>query len=193
MASDIPWLTLAGLTIATLLWLFAGPAPDALVYDRSGIAQGQWWRLATGHLVHSDPGHALWDIAALGLLGLLLEGRGRLRLALVGLAGLLAVDAGLWWGMPGIDRYCGLSGLLNSLVVVVLADHWRRHALVPWLARGLVAKLAAELATRQSLVLDLAWASLPEAHVAGCAGGLVCLALIRLSRRLPLPGYPRWR
>lgn len=188
-----PWLTLASVILAALLWLSAGPAPDALIYDRAALAQGEWWRWLTGHLVHSDADHALWDIAALGLIGLLLEGHGRLRMALAALAGLLAVDACLWWCLPELERYCGLSGLLNALFVVALADLWRRHPVVPLVALGLIVKLAIELATRQSLVLDMAWASVPEAHVAGCLGGLVFLWAERLSRRSPLPGCPHWR
>lgn len=191
--STLPWLTLAGLALAVGLWLLAGPAPGALVYDRAALAQGEGWRWLTGHLVHSDAGHALWDIAALGLIGLMLEGHGRRHLALAALAGLLAVDAALWWCLPEIGRYCGLSGLLNALFVVALADLWHRHPLVPLVALGLILKLAVELATRQSLLLDMAWPSLPEAHVAGCIGGLAFLALERLSRRSPLPGQPRWR
>ncbi|MCI5143164.1 MAG: hypothetical protein D3909_15845, partial [Candidatus Electrothrix sp. ATG1] len=44
-----PWLT-AILCIATLtLFLIYGEAPTTLVYDRTAIAQGEIWRLLTGH------------------------------------------------------------------------------------------------------------------------------------------------
>lgn len=178
-----PWPTLTLLTLAILLWLFAGPAPEALVYDRAGLGRGEWWRWFTGHLVHSDGEHALWDIAALAIIGVMVERQGRARLVGATLAGLVAVNACLWWCLPELARYCGLSGVLNSLFVVALADSWRRqrHPLIPLVAVGLALKLAIELATRQSLVLDMAWASLPEAHVAGCLGGLVYLWLADLD------------
>jgi len=64
-----PWRTLFLTGLALALYLLAGPAPEAWVYDRMAIADGELWRLMTGHLVHADGSHALWDIAALALLG----------------------------------------------------------------------------------------------------------------------------
>jgi hypothetical protein len=76
-----PWLTALAVAVASGLWLSLGPVPEALVFDRSAIAAGEWWRLLSGHWVHSDDRHALWDIAALALVGSLVEGNGRGRLA----------------------------------------------------------------------------------------------------------------
>ena len=52
-----PWLslTLAGLTAG--LFAAFGPAPEAWVYDRAAIESGEWWRLISGHWVHSDGAH----------------------------------------------------------------------------------------------------------------------------------------
>src|SRR6185312_11956554 len=43
------------------------PARELLRYDRAGLADGQWWRLLTAHVVHLDLEHA-----ALNTLGLVL-------------------------------------------------------------------------------------------------------------------------
>jgi rhomboid family GlyGly-CTERM serine protease len=175
----LPWLTGLAAAAAAGLWLLLGPVPEALVFDRAAIAGGEIWRLVTGHLVHSDGRHALWDIGALALIGCLMEEKGPRRLALAAGAGILAVDAGLWWGLPGLERYCGLSGMLNALFVVALADLWRRHRhpVFPLAALILGAKLLAEAVAGQSLVLDTEWPAVPLAHVAGCLGGLAFLAL----------------
>lgn len=179
-----PWLSGLLVLLATGLWLQWGPAPDALVYHRAALAQGEWWhgewwRWVSGHLVHSDGAHALWDIAALALIGPLVERQGRLRLALATGAGLAAVSLGLWWYLPWLERYCGLSGVLNTLFVVALADLWRtrRHPVVPLVALGLAAKLAVETLAGQSLFVSTQWPSVPQAHVAGCLGGLGFLAV----------------
>jgi hypothetical protein len=41
--------------------------------------------------------------------------------ALLGVAALV-IDAGLWFGLSGLARYCGLFGLLNALLAAGL---WR--------------------------------------------------------------------
>jgi rhomboid family GlyGly-CTERM serine protease len=192
--THLPWLTGLAVVTTTGLWLVLGPAPPDLVYDRAAIAQGEGWRLVTGHLVHSDAEHALWDIAALALIGWILERRGRLRLALAAATGMAAVSLYLWIGLPGLVRYCGLSGLLNTLFVVALKDLWDRqpHPLIPLLALGLAGKLACELLAGQSLFIQTAWPSLPEAHLAGCLGGIAVLSLdgfCRHGHRRPQSGH----
>lgn len=183
-AFRLPWLTGLLVLLATGLWLLLGPAPEALVYHRAALAQGEWWRgewwrWITGHLVHSDGAHALWDIAALALIGPIVERQGRLRLALATGAGIIAVGLGLGWFLPQLERYCGLSGVLNTLFVVALADLWRirRHPVVSLVALGLAAKLALETLAGQSLFVQTQWPSVPQAHVAGCLGGLAFLGV----------------
>lgn len=165
-------LTFGLVLLAVAVWAGLGPAPQALVFDRTAIAAGEIWRLVSGHFVHSDAAHAVWDIAALALIGLLLEDK-RLPVALA--AGIAAVDACLWWGLPELERYCGLSGMLNALLVVALADLWRshRHPAIPLAWVVLAGKLAAEAFMGQSLVVTTAWPGVPQAHLAGCLGGLV--------------------
>ena len=56
-----------------LLPVLAGDAGrEALRYDRTALAAGQWWRLLTAHFVHLD-----FDHAALNSLGLLLRALGK--------------------------------------------------------------------------------------------------------------------
>ena len=173
-----PWLTVVAVAVASGLWLSLGPVPEALVFDRSAIAGGEWWRLLSGHWVHSDGRHALWDIAALALVGGLVESSGRRRLALAAGIGSLSVAAALWWQLPELERYCGLSGMLNSLFVIALADLWQRGRQLVVLAAALLlgAKLLAELVAGQSVLIDLLWPGVPLAHLAGLLGGLAFLA-----------------
>lgn len=180
-SAELPWLTALLVAGAILLWWGFGPAPAALVFDRAAITQGQIWRLITGHMVHSDAGHALWDIAALAAIGWLLETQCRLRMLLVSLLGCMAVDVGIWWFMPTLDLYCGLSGVLNTLFVVMLADLWaaHRHPIFPLAGIALCIKLAYEIHAGQSLIVATAWPATPLAHLAGTLGGLLMLGAER--------------
>lgn len=185
-AKPLRWPVLSGALVALAigLWFTFGAAPEAWVFDRGAIAAGEWWRLASGHWVHSDASHAALNIAALALIAPIVESASR-RLLVAALAfGTLAVSAGIACGVPEIDRYCGLSGLLNTLFVAALAVLWQRHRhpILLVIGGGLLVKLALELFRGSSLVVATAWPSVPAAHLAGVLGGLALLVLLALRR-----------
>ena len=171
----LPWCTLLLGAAAQAAYLILGPAPEAWVFDRFAIAGGEWWRLITGHWVHSDAAHAGWDIAALLLLGILFEQRLGWRLPLALLAGTAGVDAWLWWGEPSLSIYCGLSGILNSLLIVGLLHLWCdfHHPMVLVTVVGAALKIILEIYIGQALLTQTAWPSVPTAHAAGFLCGLI--------------------
>lgn len=173
--TSLPWRSLLLSAIAVAAYRVFGAAPAAWVFDRVAIASGEWWRLISGHWVHSDPMHAGWDIGALLLLGALFEPRLQWRLPLVLLAGSLAIDAWLWWGVPMLRYYCGLSGILNSLLIFGLLHLWHemRHPLILLTMAGAAMKIALEIGAGQALLTSTAWPSVPTAHATGFLCGLV--------------------
>lgn len=179
----LPWRTLLLTAIAISAYLTPGPAPEGWVFDRTAIASGEWWRLLTGHWVHSDPQHALWDIAALLIFGLLFEARLGWRLPLVLLLATAGVDAWAWWGQPELQRYCGLSGILNGLLAAGLYRMWRDfpHPVVPLTAAAAILKILLETQSGDALFTQTAWASLPLAHAAGFLSGMVGALLLDAS------------
>lgn len=93
--------------------------PDGLVhlrYDRSGLMDGEVWRVVTAHLVHLNRLHLLLNLLGLLLICELQWGALPLRHA-VGLLGLsgMAVSVLLWWLHPELVWYAGLSGALHGL------------------------------------------------------------------------------
>lgn len=174
----LPWRSMLLVAFAVAVFMFFGAAPEAWVFDRLLIAQGEWWRLITGHWVHSDLTHAIWDIAALLLLGALFEARLKWRLPLVLFLTSLGVDAWLWWGTPALNYYCGLSGIENGLLVVGLLYLWcdTRHPLVLLTGVGAVLKIIVEIKTGQALLTQTAWPSVPDVHAAGFLSGLLIAA-----------------
>jgi rhomboid family GlyGly-CTERM serine protease len=177
-STTLPWRSMLMGVVAVLAYLLPGAAPEALVFDRVAIAQGEWWRLLTGHWVHSDPAHAGWDITALLLLGALFEPRLKWRLPLALLIGTVGVNAWLWWMDPALRYYCGLSGILNSLLIVGLLQLWRdcRAPLVLLTGVAAAAKILLELSLGQTLLTRTAWPAVPAVHAAGFLSGLVCVA-----------------
>jgi rhomboid family GlyGly-CTERM serine protease len=170
-----PWLTLTMSALALLLYLGAGPAAPALIFDRVAVTHGQWWRLVTGHLIHCDLSHLGWDVAGLLILGWLFEDRfSRARFLTVMASGMLAVNAWLWWGQAPL-RYCGLSGLLNTLLAAGLIQQWRNSRSGLAVAVGFAAslKIALECLHDQALFTATAWPSVPQAHAAGLWAGIV--------------------
>ena len=188
----LPVLSAALVAVATWLWFAFGAAPEALVFDRAAVAGGEWWRIATGHWVHSDASHAALNIAALALIAPIVETASRRLLLAALLVGTVAVSAGVVWGLPEIDRYCGLSGVLNALFVAALGVMWRRHRhpILIAIGGGLLVKLALELTSGASLVVATEWPSVPAAHLAGVLGGVLLLGLVSLGR-YAAPSTPR--
>jgi rhomboid family GlyGly-CTERM serine protease len=175
-----PWRTLLLTAAALVLFLWAGAAPELWVYDRLAISQGEWWRLISGHWVHSDLEHALWDIGALLVLGLLFESRLKLELFGVLALGALGIDLWLWYVEPSLAYYCGLSGILNGLLALGLARWWwqERHPLVWMTGAGAVMKIVWETATGEALLTSTAWPSVPEVHGVGFICGLLLAVVV---------------
>ena len=186
----LPWCSILLGAGAVLAYMFLGAAPEAWVFDRVAIAQGEWWRLVTAHWVHSDLAHASWNITALLLLGALFEARLQWRLLLVLLIGTVGVDAWLLWGDTTLHYYCGLSGILNSLLIVGLLQLWRefRHPLVVLTGVGAAVKILVEIKAGQALLTQAAWPSVPTVHAVGFLCGLVFVWGSRMvGRSLGIP------
>lgn len=190
ICTRIPWLTLALAGTMVAVYATLGPAPASLVYDRNAIHEGEWWRLLSGHLVHGDMAHLGWNLGGLLVLGMLLERVSRPLLPVALLGGVVTVGVVLTLWLPEILYYCGLSGVLNALLVPVLADAWRRSRspLVAAIALLSLAKIGFEMLAGQALITETLWPSVPLAHLAGWIAGLPVLLLgDRARSRITLP------
>ncbi|MDX1515799.1 MAG: rhombosortase [Woeseiaceae bacterium] len=157
---------------------------SALQYERAGIADGELWRLVSAHVVHLGGAHLALNLGGLLLVWLLVGSALTSPQWLLVLAGsMLAIDAGLWWLMPGLDWYVGLSGVLHGLLMAGVIGGWLqrpRESLL--LAVLLIAKLGYETvagampATGSAVGGDI----ITEAHLYGTAGGAAAALLLRL-------------
>jgi rhomboid family GlyGly-CTERM serine protease len=165
--------------LMAVLFAALGPAPEAWVYDRSAIVYGEWWRLLSGHWVHSDGGHLIWNLGALLVLGWVIERHNRGMLFISLLAGTLGVNLMLWLALPELARYCGLSGVLNTLLLFAFAALWRVATAPVLTVIGTLsfAKILVETLAGQALITNATWQSVPQAHLAGWLIGLVLICL----------------
>jgi rhomboid family GlyGly-CTERM serine protease len=158
----------------------------ALRYERTGLLQGQYWRLLSAHLVHLDAHHLLLNVAGLLLLWMLFAREFSWReWLLIVLCAVSLIDAGLWWLSRHVYWYAGASGLLHGVWAAgVCASLWRRERFGILLAAALVGKLAYEHFLGPSpLTAGLPVVSI--AHIYGAAGGaLAALILALVPRRL---------
>jgi len=177
-------------SLAGLLLLQAGGAATvvALRYDRSGLAAGQWWRLASAHVVHLDLRHTLVNGLGLVLMWALFarDYRARQWLAIL-LAAASAIDMGLWFRDTQVLWYVGASGVLHGVMAAGTLAALRRGA---WDGFVLAAFLIAKLGYEQlgGGVLPLAGPELPvvvNAHLYGALGGLAA-ALWMKPQAMPL-------
>ena len=184
-------LLTGGLVLIYLLF----PLP-AGVFDRMQIESGSYWSLLSGHFVHSDGQHLGWNVLALMLLGTLIERHSVTLLWLSLLLGIVMVDIVIYWAVPGLTLYCGLSGVLNTLWIVALGIVWRDTGswTAPFLGLAGVCKLVIEMNSRTAIFTDTTWPLLVESHLAGQIAGLLMLSILILQYSIigkPLTGEIR--
>jgi|SRR5688572_17438180 len=159
---------------------FVAGARDGLSYQRTGIAQGEYWRLLTGHFVHLDLEHAVLNGLGLVLMwALFARDYPPARWLAIYLGAALAVSAGLWVFNPEIAWYVGASGALHGVMTAGTLAHLRRGDLDGWiLALFIVLKLAYE---QFSGALPFAGSpdTVVDAHLYGAFGGVVLALLLR--------------
>lgn len=183
------WPALAGLSVLLLI-LFAALPADLLAFRRDAIGQGQWWRIITGNLAHTNGWHLLLNLAGLWIIALLFAAdlNNRRLLSVLALCA-LAVTLGIWWWCPSTHWYMGLSGALHGLFAWGLVQDLRARRrgsllllggfalklLLDWQGGGLNNPSAALIGARVHV----------ESHLIGTMAGLL-LALPSLLRR-PAP------
>ena len=164
-----PVITVCFGVLACLPLLLPPGLWDKLIFDAGEVQAGQWWRLLAAHWTHVDGEHLAWNLAALLLLAALIEQVSRRLLLWTLAAGMLSVDLLLLSPLCPLDRYCGLSGVLNGLLAVTLFLLWQQNR-SPWvIITGVLcsAKILVELSMGEALFTRAAWPPYAAAHLAG--------------------------
>ena len=146
-------------------------------FDRGLIEQGRIWLLFSGHIVHLNWSHWLLNMAGLAIVAFFFSTHASFKQwMLVIIVSSSVISIGLWWGMPEIRYYVGLSGVLHGLF---LYGALREIRFYPASGYVLLVVLIAKL------IWEFFYGALPgsedmaggrvltEAHLLGAIGGIL--------------------
>ena len=172
----IPLLTIGLITILVGLY-FLIPDKSLLYFSTGDIAGGQTWRIVSGHFTHADLKHLWWNCLGLAVIGTLIEQHSGAQWWVALVVGITSVSTLLLSPFSQLENYCGLSGVLNTMLLVVIWLEWRRTRswLMIVIAIGSIAKVVIEVYLGESLLTDISWPPYAWSHVAGLAGGLIVI------------------
>jgi rhomboid family GlyGly-CTERM serine protease len=181
-SSHLLWLLL--FMVAFLLQLFG--QRDNLQFDRTLIEQGHVWLLFSSHIVHLNWMHWLLNMAGLGIVAFFFSPHASFKQWLmVIIVSACMINAGLWYWLPELQTYVGLSGVLHGLF---LYGALREIHFYPLSGYVLTSVLLAKL------VWEFFYGALPgsedmtggrvltEAHLLGAIGG----TMVWLAGFLPI-------
>lgn len=175
---------------AVISFFAGGPALfDLFVFNKTLILKGEFWRILTGHFVHMNIDHLIWDLLAFIVLGSVIELKGK-HLISSFVACCLAVSAWMFLGEPELLSYYGLSGALNGWLVMASLTLWEQAKEKKYLMVLVIAlvKSGYEVLSNKPLFIDPQTSTVPSSHVAGLLGGVACWMYIKFqSARMLLP------
>lgn len=180
---------------AGLAWSIPA-SPGLLLYERTAMLQGEWWRLWTGHWVHFSASHLAWNLAVLLGAGAWLARRHQGLLFTCALLGAPLIGLALLLGEPAMQTYGGLSGLATGVVALLaLTELGRRGQDRPWgwgLLILVAAKIAFDATQTSALFAGLGTQAVRPSVLAHAAGAAAALALYFVRRIHPrhLPDQP---
>jgi rhomboid family GlyGly-CTERM serine protease len=177
--------------LSLLVSLTGTEGQTRLRYDRQGIAEGELWRLLTGHFAHLGISHMLLNIAGLALVWLLVGSAWTLwQWVLIALASLAVIDLGFWFLDPDLSWYVGLSGLLHSMLVAGIIGRIRE---APGESLALGAIVLAKVAWEQfagplpGSESSAGGAVVVNSHLYGAVAGIIAAGALRLRAAPPAP------
>ncbi|MDO6514332.1 rhombosortase [Neptuniibacter sp. 2_MG-2023] len=182
-----PYVTL----IACAIMLILGVLPNSLVglhslsFDYVAIIeQQQYWRLITGHLIHSSWNHLLWDLTTFTVAAFYLEKQSPKLLIYGIVVSATALDLYLLSPLSSLESYAGISGVLYTVITLAALFWYKKEpsllGLVPLLM--ILIKTIVELTAQNALFVTEGWSLYPPAHLIGAAIGIALWCLYRRNR-----------
>jgi rhomboid family GlyGly-CTERM serine protease len=158
-----------------------------LRYERVPIADHEWWRLVTGHIVHLGWTHLVLNVMGLALMwALFYEDYSLRQWALIVLGSMIAIDIGFLVFERQLRWYVGLSGLLHGVMAAGTLAHLRRREPDAWiLLPFLVGKLIYEqwIGTMPYSLESANGPVVVDAHLYGTVGAALTALALGLRRQ----------
>tara|TARA_R110000744_G_scaffold218481_1_gene337255 strand:- start:5010 stop:5609 length:600 start_codon:yes stop_codon:yes gene_type:complete len=157
--------------------IFDAQISELLIYNRSLIMTGEYWRLISGHFFHSNGNHFMLNSAAVALLWAL-HGQyyNYKNYLMVFMASAIVCSLGIYWFSVNIELYVGLSGVLHGFFVWgALMDIKHNEKTGYLLLIGVIAKIIHEQIYGASADVELLIGAsvATDAHFYGAVGGLL--------------------
>lgn len=175
---SVLWPDALLLTVLFLLLAFLPSVSVWLEFRRDLIAQGEVWRLFTGHFAHLNLYHAAMNTFGAVLVAHLFATEiSRLQWWLLILVAPLLISLGLWLRQPDLQGYAGFSGVLHGLLYFGVV---RLLASAPVLAGALLLLLVGRQVWEQTAAYNpdylqavIGGRVMPDAHLFGGLTGLL--------------------
>ncbi len=185
-ARRFPFASLLLTLVAVIVHMTNGWRVD-LLYDRPALlGRLEIWRVVTCHWVHLSWDHLFWSGATFLCLGAVCELLDQKKTCLTIMGSVILIPVGIWWGLPGLKVYGGLSGLdcaLYALLFTQLAQREKMSGNRGWAAvfaaglLALLAKVVYETITGQTIFVSnhhTGMVPVPLSHlIGGLIGGIV--------------------
>ena len=170
----LPAVVVSAISVA--IQLFPQSLRHIVRYDRAAIAEGELWRIITGHLAHLGWSHLAMNVAGLWVVTYVFAppGKAWVWTAWMFVTAMLT-GVGLYFFSPQLSFYVGLSGALHGIIVIG-ALRWIQQG--DWMGLLVLIIVAAKIAWEQvfgALPLSQQMAGGPvavDAHLWGALGGL---------------------
>ncbi|WP_020558953.1 rhombosortase [Thiofilum flexile] len=108
--------TYGSILVLSLVLVVAQWSPEWLYYERTKLAQGELWRLVSGHFTHSNAAHLSLNLVGFWLWRLLQPATlPQHRILSLSLLLALIISLLFWFTLPQLHWYVGFSGILYSL------------------------------------------------------------------------------
>ncbi len=106
------------LSFAFIAFVFDQQIADLFIYNRDLVAQGEYYRLISGHFLHTNGNHFMLNAAAVVLLWAL-HGQyyNHKNYLIIFLTSAIVCALGIHWYSLDISLYVGLSGVLHGFFV----------------------------------------------------------------------------
>lgn len=171
--SHILWLIL--FIVSLLLQVF--DQYDNWRFNRGLVEQGHVWLLFSGHIMHLNWPHWALNMAGLGIVAFFFSPHASFKqwLAVI-VASVCVINIGIWFFLPGINSYVGLSGILHGLFLYGALREIRFYPVSGYvLTTVLIAKLLWEFfhGALPGSEQMTGGRVLTEAHLLGAIGGIL--------------------